>query len=174
MDIIFDIDGTLADASHRLHFINDTAYWKSRDGKPPSPDWESFLASDLVSKDEIIRPIWTLMDSLLASDHGVLFITGRRESERAMTEEWLSRVNCDVRRMTSSRIRSQNWPKLTLPLYMRQNGDRRPSDVVKREGLQRARADGFVPELVFEDRNADTAMWRSEGLICCQVADGDY
>ena len=34
--------------------------------------------------------------------------------------------------------------------------------------------DGYDPRLVFEDRKEDTAMWRDEGLLCCQVAEGDY
>lgn len=29
-------------------------------------------------------------------------------------------------------------------------------------------------DVVFEDRNDDTAMWRRNGLLCCQVADGNY
>jgi hypothetical protein len=60
------------------------------------------------------------------------------------------------------------------PIFMRLIGDRRPSHVVKREGLLQARAEGFDPKLVFEDRKDDADMWRAEGLLCCQVAEGDY
>ena len=52
--------------------------------------------------------------------------------------------------------------------------DGRKSPAVKREGLIEALKDGYDPMLVFEDRKEDTAMWRAEGLLCCQVAEGNY
>lgn len=175
MDVIFDIDGTLADATHRLHFIKDMSFWKpggiTRDLKP---DWESFLAPEAVAKDAIIEPIWKVMRGLLNGGARVLFITGRSESLRQTTQDWLTSKDCPVRAHTGWMLTAANMHKSDLPIYMRPHGSRRPSHETKEQGLFQARMDGFDPKLVFEDRADDTEMWRRNGLICCQVADGDY
>ncbi len=102
--------------------------------------------------------------------HFIIFITGRRESERAMTMNWLMDGTCAPRAWFYEFCKSRGVPRL----YMRKNGDRRPSELTKRENLQRAHQDGYDLKLVFEDRASDTTMWRMEGLICCQVADGHF
>lgn len=182
MDVIFDIDGTLADASHRLHFIKDMRYWVQSPSNPeglPKPDWESFLSDEQVARDAPIPQTWAILESMLDDPQGyrVIFITGRNQSTRGMTYKWLTDDNCPIRYYAVAiwRRRSEYQGKTVGPiLYMRSESDRRPSHHVKRDLLKLARADGFNPTLVFEDRKDDTAMWRSEGLLCCQVAEGDY
>jgi len=179
MDVVFDIDGTLANAEHRLHFIKDPNFWITPRGTslvPRKPDWESFLADEHVANDTPIPQTWKLMTLLLQeTDTRILFITGRPESSRPMTETWLT-TPCPVRAPAVTSMATRAWPHMRScpPLYMRHSGDRRPSHVVKSELLGHARGDGFNPMLVFEDRREDTAMWRKEGLLCCQVADGNY
>lgn len=174
MDVIFDIDGTLANAEHRLHFIKDMSYWKpggvTRDLKP---DWDSFLADEQVAKDAPIGPIWRMLDlitcntfQLKPGHERVIFVTGRKEDTRDMTREWLNRY--------ANSHTTKPWAVEAAPLYMRSNGDRRPSHEVKRDLLKQVREDGYDPRLCFEDRKDDTAMWRSEGILCCQVAEGNY
>ena len=171
MDVVFDIDGTLADATHRLHFIKDPAHWKSpRLGAMGKPDWESFLHTDQVSQDSSIEPIWNVLHALKAMQHRIIFITGRPAFQRDMTNAWLKGKigpEPELREAVGA------WFE-DLVLYMRRPEDRRPSSVVKLELLQEAIADGYNPTLVFEDRNDDTKMWRDAGLLCCQVADGNY
>lgn len=175
MDVIFDIDGTLADASHRLHWIQDTANWIQKDGKLPRPNWEEFLSPQAVAKDAIIEPIWKVMRGLLNGGARVLFITGRSESLRQTTQDWLTSKECPIRAHTGWMLTiNSNSPDKTLPIYMRPQGSRKPSHETKEQGLFQARFDGFDPKLVFEDRADDTAMWRRNGLICCQVAEGFY
>lgn len=173
MDIVFDIDGTLADPAHRLHFINDMVHWTCKGGKPPTPDRESFLANEQLIKDDPIISMWAVLEALVKQCNRVIFITGRAERARLVTESWLNPPCCFARTEASiTLLRRQNLTR--LPIYMRADGDRRPSYIVKEEGLMRARADGYNPVLVFEDRADDTAMWRRNGLLCCQVADGRY
>lgn len=57
---------------------------------------------------------------------------------------------------------------------MRGDSDRRADDIVKRELLARMRADNFDPASAIDDRRRVVEMWRSEGLICAQVAEGDF
>ena len=57
---------------------------------------------------------------------------------------------------------------------MRAEGDYRADDVVKGELLDRILADGYHPELVFDDRTRVVNMWRARGIMCAQVAEGDF
>jgi hypothetical protein len=57
---------------------------------------------------------------------------------------------------------------------MRSDKDRRADDIVKRELLARMRADQFNPALAIDDRRRVVDMWRAEGLVCAQVAEGDF
>lgn len=177
MDVIFDIDGTLANAEHRLHFITDPDKAK---------DWENFLSDEQVANDAPIDQIWTVLHALASARHKILFITGRPARQRKLTIDWLMPIALVEleRKMPSRRphpriLLAQYWADRSthkhLPrLYMRADGDRRPSHIVKQELLYQARSDGFAPKIVFEDRKDDAAMWRKQGLICCQVAEGDY
>jgi hypothetical protein len=172
MRIIFDIDGTLANASHRLHHI-----------VPPDPkpdgwrkDWDAFLSLSAVNADEHIAPMFELLLTLWF-DHDIRFATGRRHDQRDITVGWIT---------DGMRANYQPTMKWGLPredhlsntvnnrLWMRKMDDRRPSHEVKREILTDLRGLGWNPEMVFEDRADDAAMWRDEGLICCQVAEGNY
>lgn len=181
MDVIFDIDGTLADASHRLHYIKDMAYWRpggiTRDLKP---DWDSFLSAEELAKDAPIEETFYLLATMLnqPQDYRVLFITGRKESTRSVTYDWLrGGPECPIRCYSwhAWERRSEVQGKVYGPnLFMRSENDRRPSHEVKRGLLHAARYSGFNPTLVFEDRANDAEMWRSEGLFCCQVNEGQY
>lgn len=171
MDFIFDIDGTLADASHRLHLINDMAHWVSAPGKLPKPNWEEFLSDEQVAKDTPIPGTWELLTTLILSGNRIVFITGRPATQRGMTWDWLCDRNCPIRGRAYRFIGGY-----LTGLFMRTPGDRRPSHIVKRELLDQAKKaiPNFNPVMVFEDRKEDTAMWREAGLLCCQVAEGDY
>lgn len=84
-------------------------------------------------------------------------MTGRPESTRRDTEEWLKR---------------QGLP--TGPIAMRVDGDHRPDYSVKREAIERLRANGWDPVLAIEDRRQVVDMYRAEGLICLQCAEGNF
>ena len=170
IDCVFDIDGTLADATHRLHFIKKPPFLIDGSPNPEKPDWDGFLADEQVGKDLPMPATWNLLTKFLHSDRDrVIFITGRSDKTRDMTEEWLCDTDCNIRA-------SAAWQLIEfgMDIYMRKEGDRRESHVVKRELLHKARFDGYNPELVFEDRRSEARMWREEGLLCCHVAEGDY
>ena len=58
---------------------------------------------------------------------------------------------------------------------MRPSGDTTPDDVLKlnwlKEGMFGNKADIMA---VFDDRNKVVDMWRSEGITCFQVAEGNF
>jgi hypothetical protein len=144
MDIIFDIDGTLANGAHRRHHLEQTP-----------KDWDSYQAQ--AHLDSCHEPVAVLARSLPLLAHRVILCTGRGEHERTVTEEWLRRYQIPY-----------------AALYMRTQGDYRPDDEIKAELLEKMWRDGFEPELVFEDRDRVVKMWRGKGLVCCQVADVDF
>lgn len=161
--IIFDIDGTLADASHRLSFIQ---------GNPKN--WAAFF--DSVPDDEPITPLVTLCGHLVmlhasATNLGVLppfevvFCTGRPDTHRGETEAWLRK------HLPYGLLDSEKFP---IRLFMRKSGDFRPDTEVKKDTIELLRATGLEPYVVFEDRKRVVDMWRQNGIMCLQVADGDY
>ena len=170
MDVIFDIDGTLANPAHRAHFIEDMAYWTTEGNRPARPDWKRFLSTDQLAKDEPIPQTWALLNALLAQGARVLFITGREVTTRDTTFYWLMDTGCPVRSPAVTWMMSRG----KINLFMRKIGDHRPSSVVKEELLLEARVLGYAPTLAFEDREEDAAMWRKNGLVCAQVAEGKF
>lgn len=146
MEIIVDIDGTLADNTHRQHLILGT-----------QKDWDAFF--DACPDDAPIFPVVSLVKSLLRDkSHVVIFVTGRPERIREETLAWL-RENVGV-----------DDPIL----MMRPDGDRRPDYEIKADLLSELRSCGVEPELAIDDRPAVAAMWRSEGLLVLQCDEGDF
>ncbi len=150
MLIAFDIDGTLADLTHRLHFI------KREDG---TKDWDSFFKA--CKDDEPIVEMIDLCHDLIYGHNDIIFVSGRSDSVREATVEWLN----DYLHMSSANINNH--------LYMRSEGDHRPDYQIKRELLVRIMADyGQKPDIVFDDRQQVVDMFRAEGIRVCQVAKG--
>jgi len=149
MDIIFDVDGTLLDITHRIHLIRP-----SEGGKK---DWEAFRAA--ARDDKIIWPIMHTLRALRHHGHSILVVTGRMEKERPL----LLRT-----------IGDQMYWDPDIPIYMRKNDDVRPDHVVKLEILHEIRLSGYKPVLTFDDRNQVVNMWRAQGIVCAQVAPGEF
>lgn len=176
MDVIFDIDSTIADPTHRLKFITDTAYFVSMDGSLslPKPDWDTFMSPDQLMLDTPIVPMWELMLSLVRTNNRILLITGRKESCRQATMNWIQQHSNGRFSTIFSELWSGLWPRKKFALYMREENDRRPSPDAKQAALMRAITDGFDPVLAFDDRKSDAAMWRRNGIVCGQIAEGNY
>lgn len=145
--VIFDVDGTLADTTHRLHHL---------DGEK---DWKAF--HDEMHADPPLEAI-VLLARIVASARldgervAVLLVTARHDDPRyeAMTLEWMELQGVPFDRM-----------------YMRADADTRPDHMVKRDILQRILDEGeFEPFLVVDDRPSVVAMWREFGLTTLQCA----
>ena len=74
---VFDIDGTLADVTHRLHHI-----------KRKPKNWDKFFAAS--ADDKAIAHICDLAHHLSAIKP-VVFVSGRSDQVRRETEDWLER-----------------------------------------------------------------------------------
>ena len=139
-----DIDGTVADLTHRRVYVAT---------KPKN--WPAFEKT--MHLDTPIQPIIDHVRALRAGGWKVVMCSGRGEQKRVVTEVWLARHGIEYDRM-----------------YMRAEGDYRRDDIVKEELLNQAIKDGFEPDVVFDDRDQVVAMWRKRGYLCIQVAEGDF
>lgn len=144
--IVFDLDGTLADCSHRVHLVPEKG-----------GDWAPFHAA--CGEDEPIRPMVNLLTMLVKAHREVQIWTARPIDVREETERWIK----------------QRIPLASeAPLRMRHSEDLRSSAALKESWLDEALQEGWVIDMVFEDRPAVVAMWRRRGILCCQCAEGNY
>lgn len=146
--VIFDIDGTLADAEHRRHHLD----------KSPK-DWDSFFAE--CPNDQPIRPVLDLLHMLFPVKQ-VVFFTGRSDMHRAETVAWLSQHTG----ICSSVVEDRLW--------MRVEGDRRHDHVVKGHMLDCLLSEFRLEDIwgVFDDRHSVCQMWVERGLFVFDVAQG--
>lgn len=144
MFVICDLDGTLADISHRRQFAE-------------SGDFPSFEHPLNVEQDKLNHRLCTLLDILVKNGHKVYLFSGRTDAVRDTTEKWL-----------------EDNEVLYHKLYMRKAGDSRDDVIVKREMLQESGLNLDDILCVFDDRNKVVAEWRRLGLLCFQVAEGDF
>jgi len=143
--VIFDVDGTLANCEHRLRFITE---------RPKR--WKEFFAEQ--ENDALIEPIATLFRSLRSAGTNIIVLTARPGEYRAETERWL--LSHDLGGYSR--------------LIMREAGDRRNDQYVKKDVLDRLRAEGYEIVFAVEDRARVCAMWRENGVTCLQVAEGNF
>lgn len=61
-----------------------------------------------------------------------------------------------------------------IQLFMRKTGDKRKDSIVKRELFDEFIRDKYQVDYVIDDRDSVVEMWRSLGLTCLQVNEGDF
>ena len=110
-----------------------------------------------VGTDQPNHDVVRLVQIIASAGLSVVYLSGRPESCRGATETWL-----------------QLHVGVPGALFMRENGDVRSDEEVKRELLDRAVADHEEILLVIDDRDRVVRMWRDLGLTCLQVADGNF
>lgn len=116
--IICDIDGVLADCSHRLHYLEEKDYGEFYGDK--------ILDDELIqSGAKLLYHLWDrhfVGDSLTEVSNSLIFLTGRPNKTRTITQDWMRA--CLVAQVAN------------YPLLMRGDGDYRPSPIVKVELLK--------------------------------------
>lgn len=144
--IVVDIDGTIAKVGDRLKYLQQE-----------KKDWDAFY--EHCDEDEPIKDIIELIELMQIHEYNIVFCTGRRESVRKKTEDWLFK---------------NIWCLREYKLLMRKDNDWRPDTEVKPELLDNA---GITPDdvwFILEDRDSMVAKWRELGYRCLQVADGKF
>lgn len=114
-------------------------------------DWRGFYAA--CDQDPPCREIISVARAMMLVGHRVEIWSGRSGEVREKTREWLC-----ANGLAAVNIR------------MRPEGDHQPDTTLKAAWMVEAGR----PDLVFEDRSSMVAMWRSRGIVCAQVAPGDF
>ena len=142
--IVVDIDGTLADVSHRVHHVEKT-----------EKDWASF--NRLMGEDSPNRWCLELVNIFYEKGYKIILLTGRREKYRRETEKWLDRFGV-----------------VYHELYMRPLSKKWPDPEIKKNIYEEQIRDHIDVLFVLEDRLSVVKMWREIGLVCLQCAWGDF
>ena len=134
--VIVDIDGTLADGSHRQHLVTGD-----------KKDWDAYF--ELCDKDLPVESVFQKAHEL-SKDHTICVVSGRPDTYWAKTSLWFTQAS---------------WNGLPLRIdhiFMRSGGDKRPDTQVKADILKHMPKDKI--SLVLDDRPSVCRMWESEGL----------
>jgi predicted kinase len=116
-------------------------------------DWQR------VGEDRPNEKVVELVRWLYARDEmQVIFLSGRDGSCELETVDWLTGLGGFEGAL----------------LFMRAEGDTRKDSVVKLELFDEHIRDNYDVRFVLDDRNQVVSMWRSIGLDCFQVAEGDF
>lgn len=142
--VICDMDGTLADCSHRQHHL---------DGE--KKDWRGFFSE--MDKDLLRVDVYEqVKDAVMRSNAKLILVSARPDNYREVTEEWLYR----------------NVAFRYDALIMRFANDKRPDTEVKEEIYEKLLKNLKIVK-VFDDRPAVIRMWRSKGLDVVDVGNGE-
>ena len=90
-------------------------------------------------------------------DNKVIYMSGREDFCREKSEMWL---------------RDRNL--FNGLLYMRATGDHRKDVIIKKELFDKHIKDKYFIDFCLDDRTQVVKLWRSMGLSCMQVAEGDF
>lgn len=144
--VICDLDGTLCNIDHRLHFVHPPEGQKK--------DWRSF--SESLRTDTVNEWCAEILDKL-DQNNFIVLCSGRADNYRDLTEDWL-----------------KNNSICYINLFMRRRDDFRKDDIVKEVILDFEILTRYKPYFFIDDRASVVKMWRSRGFTCLQCAEGDF
>ena len=137
--VVFDLDGVLADTSHRQHHL------ERRGGRAPgSEGWRRFFAA--AGEDPVLPAARSIL-RLLRDDVTVILLSARPATSFDLTVEWLDRHEVP-------------WHLLVL----RGDGPVVPAATFKREVVRSLVAAGFSIEAAADDDPAVVTAYRAAGL----------
>tara|TARA_Y100001937_G_scaffold18849_1_gene26026 strand:+ start:848 stop:1294 length:447 start_codon:yes stop_codon:yes gene_type:complete len=145
--VIFDVDGTLMDITHRRKFVDGSQ----------KKDWKTFLDPIIMQGD---TPNWPVRDIAIALKRAgveIVIVSARNERHREVTELQLKTAGVEF-----------------AHLFLREDDDFRSDVEFKQDVLDSLLDAGWKPDLVFDDRNSVVDMWRRNKINCFQVAEGDF
>ena len=157
-DIICDVDGTLMNVEKRVQWAK-----KHKKDTDRVMNWDMFLDPLVMLEfDSSNRDVCNVINALYSDSsethcNNIIITSARNERHRDVTMKQLSLAGVSYDAM-----------------YLRDDGDMRPDDIVKEELLAKIRADGYKPTIAFDDRNQVVNKWRELGINCYQVRAGDF
>ena len=93
----------------------------------------------------------------IIKDRNVIFVSGREDKYKSQTINFLLKHDLEK-----------------FPLFMRKSGDMRKDSIVKEEIYNQYIKGKYNVLFTLDDRDQMITLWRGLGLVCLQVADGDF
>ena len=163
-DYICDVDGTLMNVEKRAIYAQRT----KRD-TDKRMNWDNFLDPKIMLEyDTPNVDVCNVINAL------------RLQPEDQVYETEILKNRIIITSARNERHRDVTMKQLQLAgveydaMYLRNDGDFRPDDIVKAELLDWIMADGYMPTVAFDDRNQVVKKWRELGIHCYQVRTGDF
>ena len=163
-DYICDVDGTLMNVEKRASYAK-----KHKKDTDKIMDWDIFLdPTVMLEYDTPNRDVVGVIKALRSQtkyntdvteilENRIIITSARNERHRDVTMKQLQLAGVRYDAM-----------------YLRDDGDMRPDDIVKAELLGKIITDGYNPTVAFDDRNQVVKKWRELGIHCYQVRTGDF
>jgi len=146
--VLVDLDGTLANIDHRLHFV-----------KQAKPDWDAFYnACDEDTPNEWCVKLIYAMQNVGCR---ILIVSARSKVVEEKTKSWLSK---HLGMMVDLDRRIVNYDELIM---LREVGDYTPDVDLKMRWLATQDKERIL--FVVDDRKRLVDAWRREGLVCLQA-----
>ena len=141
--IIFDLDGTLCDVTHRRQFVAT---------KPRN--WDAWNKG--ISNDKAVKQVLAMFHSLKYF-YAIFFVSGRSDDYRDITLQWFD----------DHGIMSDDYNGL----YMRKYQDHRDGAIVTAEIADQIE-EQYQIFAVFDDRKRVLTMWQERGIFTFDVSQG--
>lgn len=117
-----DIDGVLADPSHRVHYLEHTP-----------KDWKAFFRT--CNEDTVLPEGLARVNELVGAGIAIAYVSGRPQYVQTKTETWL---------------REHGFP--AAPMFLRPARDFRPAPTLKREVYTRLRKEFEIHVIIDDDK----------------------
>jgi predicted kinase len=148
--VICDIDGTIADTTHRLGFVK-----KPKDAPEDwKKDWDGFFSA--MGEDPVREDTKKILMKHFNEGKVVIFLSGRPEKYQEITMRWLAK----------------NFLTFAYTVIMRKTNDKKPDTVAKKEMLDDYFPDKSVIHVVYDDRPSVINVWKEAGLNVIDVGKG--
>ena len=147
--IIFDLDGTLALIDKRRELST----------KPNGKiDFNKLHDPSLIKHDKPNWPVIKMAQLFAEQGFKIVIFSGRSDKTATATLSWLSQSKVPFNKLVMRPYKTKNFV---------------PDEVLKKDMLDK-HLDINDIFMVVDDRQKVVDMWRSLGLICIQVADGNF
>ena len=147
--IIFDLDGTLALIDKRRELA------RKPNGKI---DFDKLHDASLIKHDKPNWPVIKIAQLFAEQEFKIVIFSGRSDKTATETVSWLSQNKVPFNKLVMRPYKTKNFV---------------PDEVLKKDMLDK-HLDINDIFMVVDDRQKVVDMWRSLGLICLQVADGNF
>ena len=150
MALVCDLDGTLS-------LFNAKRNDGSVDVRHSNAHTRTPYDASKCDEDTLNDQVAAVVESLSKEGYHIIFCSGREDCYREQTERFLKK-----------------HLSTGYDLHMRKTGDLRKDSIVKEEIYHTHISPNYNVFLILDDRDQVVSFWRSKGLVCFQVAPGNF